>query len=180
MGGCPEAIWWLVTGGWRLGAGGWGLGAQSRSHQPLVLLRPQADIDRRGFAASHVHAGHVGPVARFANLNRVLTLGQIDDESILPLRSAPYLAVYPNLGSARLYANRDRPVVRRLRAAWRRLCRLRRGRLLPWGPPAARRPLRRQKDRLARRDPHRRGGARVWGARGGGGLGGGGRGFGPA
>src|SRR5260221_7971596 len=135
MGGCPEAIWWLVTGGWRLGVGGWWLVAQSRSHQPFVLLRPQADIDRRGFAASHVHAGHVGPVARFANLHRVLTLGQVDDESILPLRSAPHFAVYPNLGAARLYANRDRPVVRRLRAAWRRLCRLRREGPLSVGEP---------------------------------------------
>src|SRR5438034_3744659 len=99
----------------------------------LLILCPQAHVHRRRLAAPHLHVGDVRAVARLLNLDRVASLGDLDDEGIVRVGAAPFLAVDQNVRIARLNANRDRPVRRRVRTLLtarrrRRRCLRRRGR----------------------------------------------------
>src|SRR5262249_1683499 len=77
-----------------------------------LVLRSQADVERRRLAAVHVDVGHVGAVARLVDLDGVAPLGQIDHETVLALGRAPLLTVDEDLGVAGLDAHGERAEAR--------------------------------------------------------------------
>src|SRR5689334_24763938 len=73
-----------------------------------LLLRAQADVQRRRLAATHVDVRDVRSEAGLLDLDGVPPLGQLDDDPLLALRRSPLLAVDDDVGVARLNANRQR------------------------------------------------------------------------
>jgi hypothetical protein len=90
-----------------------------------ILSRSQAHVERRRLPSTNGDGRRVGFEAVSLNLDAMCSLGHLDDEAILALRSVPSLAVNKQARAFRLDPNRQRAKRRRIPA---RTCLIRRRR----------------------------------------------------